>query len=147
MKRVDADDFALPADLFREADESAAGAFAASSIDPTKMERVVAEVIWRRRGRANAVAIATLTKMFSRDERTIKGIVEQLVTTHRMRIGGARNGDVVGYFMIEDAGDLEAAVGPYRSQIFAMWRRLRVLLEPRALREMHGQLVIDQEKE
>jgi len=30
------------------------------------------------------------------------------------------------------------------TQVLAMWRRLRVLAEPRALRELHGQLTIEE---
>jgi len=70
------------------------------------------------------------------------------VVAHRIRIGG-RRGDPVGYFVIQDLEDLEVAVRPYRDQIFAMWRRLRALLEPHALREMAGQLAmsVDEPKE
>jgi len=145
---TDADDYGARAlaegPLFAAARPEDVGAFAGSKVTPTVLERTVGEVIWQHRGRANAIKIRVLAKMFGRDERTIKGIVEQLVVTHRMRIGGVREGDTAGYFVIEDAADLAAAVGPYRSQIFAMFRRLRVLLAPHELRELLGQLVIEE---
>jgi hypothetical protein len=119
-----------------------AGPFAESKTMPTPPERVIAEIIWTRRGRANPISIKTLAMATGRSERDIKSIVEQLVTAHRMMIGGKR-GDPVGYFIIEDAEDLEAAVRPYRDQIFAMWRRLRVLLGAKRLAELHGQLALD----
>ena len=120
--------------------------FAKSKITPTGIERVVAEMIWRHQGRRNAISIDMLSRATGKDERAIKGIVEQLVTTHRARIGGYRggSGERVGYAVIVDAEDLAAAVGPYRSQILSMWRRLRVLLSARELAELHGQLRIEE---
>ena len=119
------------------------GAFADSKVDPTAIERVVAEIIWTHRGRQNPISIATLSRSTGKCEREIKGVVEQLVVTHRMRIGAKRE-EPSGYFTIVDAEDLAAAVGPYRAQIFAMWRRLRVLLSKHELAEMLGQLRIEE---
>jgi hypothetical protein len=126
--------------------DEVAGPFADSKIAPSGIERVVAEIIWRHRGRANAISIAMLTAATGKDERAIKGIVEELVTTHRARIGGYRGGEGarVGYAVIVDAEDLAATVGPYRRQILSMWRRLRVLLSKHELAELHGQLRIEE---
>jgi len=145
--RGDARDFVSAEDamgpLFERAGvERDGGPFAASKVTPERKERVVAELIWRHQGRGNPVSIAMLTKATGWTDREIKAIVEQLVVTHRMRIGAKRS-EPVGYFVVADAEDLAAAVGPYRDQVFAMWRRLRVLMEPRALRELHGQLVLE----
>jgi hypothetical protein len=87
------------------------------------------------------VKLAVLMHITAKNERDVRGIVEQLVVTHRMRIGASAD----GYYMIVDAEDLEAAIARPKSQIFAMWRRLRVLLEPHALRELHGQLGLGEE--
>lgn len=146
MKQVDGNFGQVAGELFREADEGCAGPFAESKIAPEAKERVIAEMIWRHQGRANPISIAMLSKATGRTEREIKGIVEQLVVTHRMRIGG-RRGEPVGYFVVVDLEDLETAVRPYRDQIFAMWRRLRVLLSPHALAEMAGQLAMSVERE
>ena len=110
-----------------------------SLFDATTMERQVAEMIWRRKGRANPIPIAELCKATKMDERTIKEIVESLVTYHKVRIGAAR-GKPHGYFRICSIEDQEAAVKPYRSQVRAMLRRLRVLESPEAVREFLGQL-------
>ena len=143
MKRVDATDFQAIRGAGPLFDSTGAdGPFAKSLVEPDEVERLVAGIIWPHRGRSNPISIAMLSGATGRGERTIKGIVEQLVVTHRIPIGG-RRAEPVGYFVIVDAEDLAAAVQPYREQIFAMWRRLRVLLEPRALAELHGQLVID----
>ena len=115
--------------------------FRDSKIRPTPIERVVADVIWQHKGRENPVSIATLCAHTRLSERSIKGIVEQLVSMHRIQIGGKRT-DPVGYFVIVDAEDQNVACRAYRKQIFAMWRRLRVLETPHALRELHGQLTI-----
>jgi hypothetical protein len=122
-------------------DQAEGGAFAESKVTPDGKERVVAEMIWAHRGRANPISLEMLTKATGWTERAVKGIVEQLVVTHRIKIGGRRS-EPVGYFVVVDLEDQEAAVGPYRDQIFAMWRRLRVLMAPHALREMAGQLAL-----
>ena len=129
------------ADLFGEGGE---GPFAASKVTPTAMERIVAEIIWTHQGRKNPVSRAMLSKATGKTERDIKGVVEQLVVTHRARIG-ARREEPAGYFVIMDAEDLAAAVAAYRSQIFAMWRRLRVLLSKHELAELYGQLAMEKE--
>jgi len=119
--------------------------FAASKIEPEAIERVIAGMIAGHRGRGNPITIAMLASATGRGAREIKAIVEQLIVTHRLKIGALRDGrGGGGYFMIADADDLAAAVRPYRGQIFAMWRRLRVLLEAHELRELHGQLTIEE---
>jgi hypothetical protein len=138
--RGDAEDFAsegrLP--LF---DEAEGGPFAASKVTPEANERVAAAIIYGHRGRERALKLHVLMDILGLDERKTRGIVEQLVVTHRMRIGASE----MGYYMIVDAEDLEAAIARPKAQIFAMWRRLRVLLEPHALRELHGQLGLGDE--
>ncbi|GIU80160.1 MAG: hypothetical protein KatS3mg005_3398 [Bryobacteraceae bacterium] len=118
------------------------GPFSASRLPPTKEEILVASLIWQRRGQGNPISIARLRQLTGFSERQIKGIVEQLVVAHRMRIG-ARREEPAGYFMIETAEDLEAAVKPYRNQILAMWRRLRVLEQTHKLMELLGQLRLE----
>jgi hypothetical protein len=119
--------------------------FAASKIAPEAIERVVAGMIASHRGRGNPISINMLASATGRCAREIKGTVEQLIVAHRLKIGALRDGRGGGYFMIADAEDLAAAVRPYRGQIFAMWRRLSVLLEKHELRELHGQLTIEEQ--
>jgi len=143
FKRCDAGDFVKAAEILlplfgRPVDDP----FAASKVTPSAMERVVGAMIWEHQGRANPISLEAVSQATGLDERAVKGIVEQLVVTHRMRIGGKREAPV-GYFVVVDAEDQETAVRPFRNQVLAMWRRLRVLAEPRALRELHGQLTIE----
>jgi len=91
------------------------------------------------RSAGNPVSIAQIQAQTGHSERTVKGIVEQLVVEYRIKIG-ARRETPSGYFMITSAADLAAAVGPYKAQILAMWKRLRVLEERHALLELLGQL-------
>lgn len=100
--------------------------FADSTQKPTPEELAVGALVWRHKGRANPLPIARLRELTGYTERQIKGVIEQLIVTHRMQIG-ARREDPAGYFMIQNAEDLDAAVRPYKSQILAMVRRLRVL--------------------
>ncbi|MFB3828937.1 MAG: hypothetical protein ACE15B_19380 [Bryobacteraceae bacterium] len=113
--------------------------FANSTAQPTTDELLIASLIWKHRGRQNPIAIARLRELTGFTERQIKGIVEQLVVTHKIQIGGRRQ-EPVGYFVVEDADDQAVAVEPYEAQIISMLRRLRVLASPRRLREFLGQL-------
>jgi len=129
---------AAPGPLFAQP----ADPFARSRTKPSPDEVLVASLIWRHRGRRNPIRIAKLKELTGFSERQIKGIVEQLVVTHKLRIGGSRE-EPAGYFIIETEEDLRVAAGPYRSQILAMLRRLRVLEDPHSLREFLGQLRLE----
>jgi hypothetical protein len=120
-----------------------AGPFDGSPNTPTPDEVLVGGLIWRHTGRANPISIAHIHTLTGYSERQIKGIVEQLVVTHRLRIGAKRE-EPAGYFMIQDGADQAAAVGPYRSQILSMWKRLRVLESQQGLRELQGQLKLEE---
>jgi hypothetical protein len=122
--------------------EPESAAFANSNVPPTVTERLIAEIIWRRQGRKNAISIDVLHRATGKSERDIKAAVHELVVTHRMRVGSSR-ATPVGYFVIVDAEDLAAAVEPYRAQIVQMWRRLRVLSSRHELAELHGQLSLE----
>lgn len=121
-----------------------ANPFEDSPSKPSPDELLLGSFIWKQKGRANPISIARLRELTSFSERQIKGIVEQLVVTHKLKIG-ARREEPVGYFMIVDATDQETAVRTFRNQIIAMWRRLRVIDDRRSLREFHGQLTLDEE--
>ena len=142
MPRRDTDDnygreASINGPLFQDA-----GPFAASLIPPTDLERRVGTIIAQFRGKDRPVSIAQISVMTGFNERQIKGIVEQLVVTHRIPIGGRRE-EPAGYFMIETAEDREAAVTPYKRQILAMLRRLKVLESKQALSEFLGQLELE----
>ncbi len=111
---------------------------------PSRDEAAVAEIIWRHQGRKQPVSIARIAEATGLNERSVKGVVEALVVQHHLRIGGKRE-EPVGYFVVCDAEDLDTATRPFRNQILAMWRRLRVLEAPHALRELLGQLTLEGE--
>jgi hypothetical protein len=147
MKQTDVADFVDENDLplFRAAREDE-GPFGRSTAKPTPEERMIASLIWGYKGRARPISIAKLRELTGYTERQVKGIVEQLVVTHRMRIG-ARREEPAGYFIIQDQADLDTAVGPYKSQIFSMVRRLRILDSPAARSELLGQIRLELEGE
>jgi hypothetical protein len=91
-----------------------------------EITEVVANLIWKHQGRANAITIAELTRKTGKDARTIKGIVEDLVMTHGVLVGGVRQGtfDGGGYFIVTDLADLGAACGAYEAQIKTMQKRV-----------------------
>jgi hypothetical protein len=105
-------------------------------------EKDVAKLISEHRGAANPISIARIRERLALSERQVKGIVERLVVDYRLKIG-ARREEPSGYFLICTSADLQAAVGPYKAQILAMWKRLRVLEEKQALRELLGQLRLE----
>jgi hypothetical protein len=113
---------------------------------PTKDETLIAALIWKHKGRANPISIARLTETTKLGDRQIKGIVEELIVTHRLPIGAKRE-EPYGFFAIVDAADQETAVKPYRNQILSMLRRLRVLEDSGRLREFMGQIRMELERE
>jgi len=143
MNRQDDDYYVTPTvagPLFAEA--PLPGPFDSSQYTPTEEEAEVARHIWsRHRGRGNPISIAALQVLTGFSERAIKGIVEELVVKHRLPIGGRRE-EPFGYFVILDEEDQEAAARPYRAQILAMWRRLRVLDTPARLKALLDKLTL-----
>jgi hypothetical protein len=118
------------------------GPFSRSPFLPTQLEILIGGLIWRHRGRQDPISIAEIQRLTDCSPRTIKGIVEALVVSHRMRIGAAR-GERPGYYIIVDIEDQAAAVKSYRSQIISMLNRLRVLDSPESIREFLGQLELE----
>jgi hypothetical protein len=120
------------------------GAFAHSPNPPENpVVRVVAGMIWQHQGRDNPISIDELSHAVGRDDRTIKGVVEDLIMQHGMLIGGRRGvkpekaegvvrqapemGAPAGYYIIRDAEDLKVACGPYEAQAESMMTRARRL--------------------
>ncbi len=122
--------------LFEQRDP---GPFALSRAQASPDELLIAGLIWKHKGRANPISLARLRELTNFSERHIKSVVEQLVVTHRIRIG-ARREEPVGYFVIVDAEDQLTAARTFRNQILAMWRRLKVIDDRRSLVEFLGQL-------
>lgn len=148
MRRTDADNFAgvgtLP--LFDTARKSE-GPFAHSTVPPQPDEVLVASLIWERQGRLRPISIARLCELTKFTPRQVKDLVEQLIVKHGLKIGALR-GKRNGYFVVRegDREDLEAAIRPYKLQILAMLRRLRVLEPSRhAQLEFLGQIRMELE--
>ena len=118
------------------------GPFSRSSIDPKRREMLVGGLIWRRKGRANAISIKQIHELLSDfDERAIKAAVASLVYEHRCRIGSNR-GETPGYFWIVDAEDERVGTAHLRAQLVAEARRLRTLLSDHTYNELVGQLTL-----
>jgi hypothetical protein len=116
--------------------------FDRSTIQPSAMEALVAGIVWKHQGRHNAISIEQLTELTKLGARGVKEVVEQLRLAHRCRIGANRQ-EPYGYFWIVDAADHAAAVAAYRAQILSMWRTLQVLDDDTSLRELLGQLKLE----
>lgn len=143
MKRrtlCDADEFRFePAagPLFAER----TGQGACPTVPMTEMEAHAADLL-RTARRDRPLPLSLLRCHLGVSERVAKGVIESLIVDHGMKIGASRE-EPHGYYVIESIEDQEAAVGPYRAQILAMLRRLRVLESPGAVREWLGQLQIE----
>ncbi len=121
----------------------AEGAFDRSPAKPTAEELVVGNMIWKHKGSSNPLPIGKISEVTGYNARQVKSIVEQLVVKHRLKIGGSRI-DPWGYFIAETAEDLQRACEPFESQVLAMWKRLQVLKNRHELRELLGQLTIEE---
>jgi len=121
--------------------------FDRSTVRPDRMEILIEGLIWQRRGRANPISIAEIIQVSGVEglsDRTVKGVVAQLIETHLCRIGSRRD-EPCGYFWILDAEDQEAAVRPLKAEMRAFARRLRVLDSDEDYRTFMGQLALEDE--
>lgn len=144
MRQEDAGDFHSPGfgPLF---DGKAEDPFASSPFPPSPFERYLGELIARKfRGRECPASIHRLRLMTGKTEREIKATIERLRRDHRLCIG-ARRTRPVGYFLVIDEEDLEAALHSYRSQIFTMLRTIRLLASRAKWLEFRGQMRIEME--
>jgi hypothetical protein len=125
--------------LFEQPDP---GPFVKSQQEPTTLESLIAEMIYRRKGRTKPISIAEIILDGALDHlsiRTVKDIVHHLRLAHRMPIGSSRQ-EPYGYYWIVDKEDLEAAVRPYKNQIKKMLAVWRVLEGRERVQEFLGQL-------
>lgn len=102
------------------------GPFDDSTEQPTPEEVLVAGMIWKHRGRVNAVAGEEIAQVTGIEPRFVKATVQALRDKHRCRIG-SKHYDPPGYYWIVDDEDRRLAVGPFHSQMLAMWDTLQVL--------------------
>ncbi|HWE50496.1 MAG TPA: hypothetical protein VG273_11925 [Bryobacteraceae bacterium] len=116
---------------------------AASDIPASDKERRVYDLIARHKGHKNPISINHIHRITGISERGIKDAVAELVGSHRVMIGAMRGRDNFGYFLIESAEDQEIALAPYRNQVLAMLRRMRVLQGAHKVREWMGQEVAE----
>lgn len=151
MRRVSHDDFyAQPEPVIRGPlfdigpfDRSPLGA------PSTPAEKVVADLIWKHKGRENPISIAKICANSDLSERECKSVVAGLRNDHRMPIGARRGStasqeETAGYFWIVDAEDREVAAAPYRAQILTMWNTLRRMDEPGKLRALRERLTVEE---
>ena len=110
---------------------------------PSEHEREIAALLMaKHQGRENPLPISEICERLNINQRQAKAIIEALIIDFGMKIGASR-GTPYGYFVIVDKQDQEAATRGYRRQILAMWRRLRMLENPHAMAELHGQLSME----
>lgn len=159
MRRIDRDDHYVPVQPTIAGPLFDSNPFDHSPLgEPsTEFERIVADLIWRHKGRADPISIAQIRANVNLSERAVKGVVAALRTDHCMPIGALRGasdtrGSVsihdeqpVGYFWIVDAEDREIATAPYRSQILTMWRTLRRLDTVQRLRSLRDELTVEEQ--
>jgi hypothetical protein len=114
-------------------------ALSASAIPARDTERRIYDLIAGHRGYQNPISLDSLRRITNLTERTIKGVVAELIVTHHILIGAGR-GESIGYFMIESDEDRAVASVPLKGQVIQMLRRLRVINGKHQVNEWLGQL-------
>ena len=95
----------------------------------TREERKVADLIQAYR-RSKPIPLRTVVELAALNERAVQLIVEALIVTHGIRIGGSRELPHSGYYLCVDDADVEAAVRPLRSTAESLLRRIKALTRP-----------------
>lgn len=116
--------------------------FASSKIPESPAERQIADLLVLFVGRENAARLSWLCEVSGQNPRQVKQVIEQLRVAHRIPIGASR-GKKCGYFWMQDAEDFRVGLASYRAQVLAGWRVLRTLEDPEKLRELLGQLRLE----
>ena len=96
------------------------------------------DLIAPHHGYKEAMPLDAIHRITGMSERTIKGIISELIITHGILIGASRH-EPIGYFMIESDADRAVASEPLKAQIIQMLRRLKVINKPHQVREWLGQ--------
>ncbi len=114
-----------------------------TDIQPVGNDGRIYDIIKGAHGVRQAISIKTIHGITGLSERVVKEAVASLIVGYHARIGAIRYGDAPGYFMIESAADLEAAVKPLKGQIIAMAARLRIISGDAHVREFLGQMLLE----
>jgi len=127
-----------------ELDERVAGALRSNVLN--EREKEVLRVIAGHKGAANAIRAQEVAQRAGmqweeRARREIAGVVETCVLLFRVPIGGLRM-KPYGYFLIVNADDLDLAIGPLWSEVYAHIRRLRALTSKQQVARLFGQAML-----
>ncbi len=90
------------------------------------------------RGQAAAISMADLAAAADLSTRALQRVVAHLIAEHAIPIGSA-TGEAHGYYLVEDAADVEAACAQLRHRILHLAQRLATL-KRLSLAEVFGQL-------
>ena len=88
------------------------------------------------------ISLASVAAQVGLSKRTVEGCVEDLILTHRVKIG-ARRGDVSGYFIPRTYSEMLAAARPHQRQLASMARRVAILRGNADLLILAGQLELE----
>lgn len=79
------------------------------------------------RGSSHPVKAKKLCEVLGIGERALYDLVNHLIVVHGIPIGGIRNGNNAGYFIIQNEAELQQATAPLMAQAVRMFERLRTL--------------------
>lgn len=104
----------------------------------------IEDIIARRRGRGQAIAIAELQAITGRPEREIKQAVHDL-RMDGVRIGSCRMASMHGYYMIETDAELKDFLRTFRRQAITELRLIERMLGKNyhQVADLAGQLDLD----
>ena len=97
------------------------------------------------RGQVKAISMADLAAAADLSTRALQRVVAHLIAEHAIPIGSA-TGEAHGYYLVEDAADVEAACGQLRHRIIHLAQRMATLKRI-SLAEVFGQLGLPWEGE
>lgn len=110
-------------------------------------DKDVLRILDAHRGQANPIKGEDILKQLDvavdeHSRRWLKNVVENLVTTHGVKIGGSRF-KPYGYFLVTSLADLDVALSPLLGEWYAYGRRIRALTSKTDFMRLCGQLDLD----
>lgn len=110
----------------------------------TDAEKLVWPELICRRGAEYAISIAELRRRTKLSERAVKDAVNGLRLRHLIPVGSSR-GKKCGYYLIDNATEMERTVRSLRRQALSELHLIRVLMgrDQVRYRELLGQLVLE----
>lgn len=111
----------------------------------TQRQRDILHLLRYRRGCARAIQIGEMAEKLKTTPRQIKEDIADLSIRFRLPIGSSRDAESGGYYLCITQEERIATATPHIHQAMAHLRRANVVLDPKEMSELMGQLLLDGE--